>query len=215
MSTLICCATPEPWFDAARRDLSTLLIDHANCEKKAAGTAVSMLYRYVDKPKLLHAMSRLAREELRHFEQVLAMLRSFGIAYTNLTPSRYAGAMRGLACTSEPGRLLDTLIIGAVVEARSCERFGGLATRVGGRLGDFYHRLMESEARHAEQYLELARDYWATQNSGRGNQRIAGAHAGSFADRVAVFAARDELLVLSADSQFRFHSGLPAETGTC
>jgi tRNA-(ms[2]io[6]A)-hydroxylase len=214
MSKLLRCETPESWFDAARRDLPTLLIDHANCEKKAAGTAVSLLYRYVDKPKLLRAMSRLAREELRHFEQVLTMLESFGIIYTSLTPSRYAAAMHSLICTSEPGRLVDTLIIGAVVEARSCERFGGLATRIGGRLGDFYHRLMESEARHAEQYLELAREYSALPNSDRRNQQGAGPDAESFEGRLERFVARDQLLVLSADSQFRFHSGLPTEQAT-
>ena len=215
MSELLRCATPEPWFDAARRDLPTLLIDHANCEKKAAGAAVSLLYRYVDKPKLLRAMSRLAREELRHFEQVLAMLQSLGITYTNLAPSRYAGAMRSLICTSEPSRLVDTLIVGAVVEARSCERFGGLAMRIGGRLGHFYHRLMNSEARHAEQYLELARDYSALPNSGRHDRRGAGENAESFEDRLEIFVARDQLLVSSVDAQFRFHSGLPAETPAC
>ena len=215
LSELLLCATPERWFDAARDDLPTLLIDHANCEKKAAGSAVSLLYRYVDKPKLLRAMSRLAREELRHFEQVLAMLQSSGISYMNLAPSRYAGAMRGLIRTSEPGRLIDTLIVGAVVEARSCERFGGLATRIGGQLGDFYRRLMESEARHAEQYLELARDYSTSPNSRQHDEHGAGTSAQVCRDRIETFVERDRLLVLSADSQFRFHSGVPTEAAAC
>lgn len=189
---LLGCATPDEWFDAARNDVPTLLIDHANCEKKAAGTAVSLLYRYVDKPKLLRRMSRLAREELRHFEQVLELLSVLGITYRHLTPSRYARAMRALIRTSEPGRLIDTLIVGALVEARSCERFAGLAMRLDGRLADFYRQLLTSEARHCEYYLELARDC-----------------VGPIDERLPVFVDCDRDLVLSADTQLRFHSGVP------
>ncbi len=192
---LLGCATPQSWFDAASCNVPTLLIDHANCEKKAAGTALSLLYRYVDKPKLLRRMSRLAREELRHFEQVLAMLASLGIGYEHLPPGRYAQSMRTLIRTSEPGRLIDTLIVGALVEARSCERFAGLAAHFDGRLAAFYRRLLESEARHCEYYLELARDC-----------------AGCVDERIAVFIDRDRELVLASDPQFRFHSGVPAET---
>lgn len=198
------CATPDAWFDAALSDLRTLLIDHANCEKKAAGTALSLLYRYVDKPKLLRRMSRLAREELRHYEQVLAMMDSLGLEYGPLTPSRYAGGMRASIRTSEPARLIDTLIVGAVVEARSCERFSGLASRIGGRLGAFYGRLLESEARHALHYLDLARDYaLAADEEGAG-----------FDARLRVFVRIDRELVTSPDTQLRFHSGPPAQNAT-
>jgi tRNA 2-(methylsulfanyl)-N6-isopentenyladenosine37 hydroxylase len=201
---LVECATPDAWFDAALNDLRTLLIDHANCEKKAAGTALSLLYRYVDKPKLLRRMSRLAREELRHYEQVLAMMDSLGLEYGHLTPSRYAGGMRASIRTSEPGRLIDTLIVGAVVEARSCERFAGLAERVGGRLGSFYGRLLESESRHAFHYLDLARDYASAVDE----------TAGSFDARLRVFVEQDGELVTLPDTQLRFHSGPPAQTAT-
>ncbi len=197
--TLLDCATPASWYDAARRDLHTLLIDHANCEKKAAGTALSLLYRYVDKPELLRRMSRLAREELRHYEQVLSMMDTLGFEYGHLTPGRYAGAMRGMIRTSEPGRLIDTLIVGAVVEARSCERFAGLAARVEGRLADFYRRLLEAEARHAGLYLDLARQY------------ADAACDASFDARLCVFVGCDRDLVLTPDTQLRFHSGPPTE----
>jgi tRNA-(ms[2]io[6]A)-hydroxylase len=199
------CATPGSWFDAAQNDLRTLLIDHANCEKKAAGTALSLLYRYVDKPKLLRRMSRLAREELRHYEQVLAMMDSLGLEYGPLTPSRYAGGMRASIRTSEPGRLIDTLIVGAVVEARSCERFAGLASRVGGRLGSFYGRLLESESRHAFHYLDLAREYACA---------VDDEVAGSFDARLRVFVGLDRELVTLPDTQLRFHSGPPTENAT-
>jgi tRNA-(ms[2]io[6]A)-hydroxylase len=199
------CATPDAWFDAALSDLRTLLIDHANCEKKAAGTALSLLYRYVDKPKLLRRMSRLAREELRHYEQVLAMMDWLGLDYGPLTPSRYAGGMRAAIRTSEPARLIDTLIVGAVVEARSCERFSGLASRLGGRLGAFYGRLLESESRHAFHYLDLARDYAGA---------VEDEAVGSFDARLRVFVGLDRELVTSPDTQLRFHSGPPAENAT-
>lgn len=197
---MLACATPEAWFEAALKDLPTLLIDHANCEKKAAGTALSLLYRYVDKPDLLRRMSRLAREELRHYEQVLAMIDELDMQYGHLTPSRYAGCMRSLIRTSEPGRLIDTLIVGAVVEARSCERFRGLAARLGGRLAHFYGRLLESEARHASVYLDLARSYAGATGD-----------AASLDARLGVFVERDRELVQAPDDQLRFHSGPPAE----
>jgi tRNA 2-(methylsulfanyl)-N6-isopentenyladenosine37 hydroxylase len=200
--SLLSSATPEAWFRAVSGNLNTLLIDHANCEKKAAGTALSLLYRYVDKAELLRRMSRLAREELRHYEQVLAMIDALGYSYGQLTPGRYAGAMRGLMRTSEPGRLIDTLIVGAIVEARSCERFEGLANRFDGRLGAFYVRLLESEARHANVYLDLARQY----------ARAAAGDMGSFDARLSLFVEQDRVLVTTPDAQFRFHSGPPAET---
>ena len=194
---LLECATPESWYIAAAANLRTLLIDHANCEKKAAGTALSLLYRYVDKPELLRRMSRLAREELRHYEQVLSTMDSLGLEYGHLTPGRYAGGMRALIRTSEPGRLVDTLIVGAVVEARSCERFSGLAARFDGRLAAFYGRLLESEARHAGAYIDLARRY-------AGDDDL-------LESRLSVFVGRDRELVTTPDAQLRFHSGLPAE----
>lgn len=73
------CRTPDAWVRAAVADLELLVIDHANCEKKAAATALSLMHRYTDNPKLLHKMSRLAREELRHFEQVLSIIERRGL----------------------------------------------------------------------------------------------------------------------------------------
>ncbi|MGV3592253.1 MAG: tRNA isopentenyl-2-thiomethyl-A-37 hydroxylase MiaE, partial [Gammaproteobacteria bacterium] len=81
------CATPTSWVDAALRQLDVLLVDHANCEKKAAATAMNLMYKYVDKPELLERMSQLAREELLHFEQVVGLMRERGVAYTHLGPS--------------------------------------------------------------------------------------------------------------------------------
>lgn len=188
------CATPSSWVDAALQQLDVLLVDHANCEKKAAATAMNLMYKYVDKPELLERMSQLAREELLHFEQVVGLMRERGMAYTHLGPSRYAGGLRQHIRTHEPAKLVDTLIIGAFVEARSCERFAAVAPKLDAQLGKFYTSLLRSEARHYEYYLELARAY--------ANEDIE--------PRIEFFAALEAELISSPDPDFRFHSGAPA-----
>jgi tRNA-(ms[2]io[6]A)-hydroxylase len=188
------CATPASWVEAALRQVPVLLVDHANCEKKAAATAMNLMYKYVDKPQLLERMSQLAREELLHFEQVVGLLRKRGHAYTHLGPSRYAGSLRQHIRTHEPARLIDTLIVGAFVEARSCERFSAVAPRLDAQLGKFYQSLLRSEARHYEYYLDLARRY--------SDEDIE--------SRIAFFAELEADLITSPDPDFRFHSGAPS-----
>lgn len=191
------CRTPDAWLEAALGNIGTLLIDHANCEKKAASTAMNLIYRYVDKPDLMMRLSRLAREEMRHFEQVLAILQRREIDYIHITPGRYAGELRKGVRTWEPARLVDMLIMGAVVEARSCERFGRLADVIDDReLEDFYRNLAESEARHFLVYLRMAREY--------AQETLGG--------RIDHFLEEDRRLVESADSEFRFHSGVVARS---
>ena len=194
--TFLRCATPDSWFDAALGQTELLLIDHANCEKKAAGTALSLLYRYVDRGDLLDRLSRLAREELRHFEQVVELMRTLDVDYVHVSASRYAGALRRQVRRAEPGRLIDTLLISAIVEARSCERFAGLVSRFDAfdtDLARFYERLLESEARHFADYLELAEGY--------AEAPIAG--------RLAIMLDAERELIESPDPEFRFHSGAP------
>ena len=188
------CATPRAWVDWALANPELLLIDHAHCEKKAASTAVNLMFRYVDKPDLLDALSRLAREELLHFEQVLEIMRNRGVEFRHIPPSRYAAGLRAVARTHEPARLVDVLIIGAFIEARSCERFAALAPELDDELGRYYRYLLNSEARHFQDYLRLAELY-----------------AGEpIDDRVAAFAAAERELVETPDEAFRFHSGVPA-----
>lgn len=186
------CETPETWIQNALANPAMLLIDHANCEKKAASTAMNLMYRYVENFDLLNKMSRLAREELRHFEQVIAFMENRGIAYPQVTASRYAAQLRKPIRTSEPGRLIDTLIVGAIIEARSCERFAKLAPYLDEELSRFYLSLLKSESRHYQDYLGLA------QNAA-GDERID--------HRVDEFLELEKSLVLSPDSEFRFHSG--------
>ena len=190
------CATPDAWVAAALcpHQLATLLIDHANCEKKAAATALSLIHRYTDSVALLNKMSRVAREELRHFEQVLMVMQDRGIAYRPLTASRYAQGLHAGVRRQEPGRLVDTLIVGALIEARSCERFARIAPHLDAKLGEFYQSLLKSEARHFNDYLRLA-------NIVAGADDIDG--------RIAIFSALECDLIEEPDSEFRFHSGVP------
>ena len=185
------CRTPQRWIENALDNQDLMLIDHAHCEKKAASTALSLMYRYVDNSDLLNKMSRLAREELRHFEQVLAIMKKRGVQYRHLTPARYAAGLREPVRGDDPGRLVDVLIVGAIIEARSCERFAALAPFLDDGLADFYRSLLKSEARHYQDYLTLAEQ----------------ANGGPVADRVAQFLAIEQQLVETPDAEFRFHSG--------
>ena len=119
--------TPAGWIDEAGGRLPEMLLDHANCELKAASTALGFLYRYPERTALAQRMSRLAREELRHFEQVRSIMDDMGIAFERLSASRYAGGLREAVRHEEPYKLLDMLLIGALIEARSCERFAKIA----------------------------------------------------------------------------------------
>ena len=140
------CRTPDAWLSAAVKSLPVLMIDHANCEKKAAATAMSLMHRYTDNTPLLNKMSRLAREELRHFEQVLKLMTQRGIAYESVTASRYAQTLREKVRKKDPHKLVDTLIVGALIEARSCERFHALKPALPEPVAKFYGRLLASEA---------------------------------------------------------------------
>ena len=149
--------TPEGWLDRILPHLDTVLIDHAHCEKKAAGTAINLIFRYGHHGFLLEPLSRLAREELQHFEQVLGILAERGSAFRILHPSPYAGRLRKAERSQEPERLLDALLCCALIEARSCERFQLLAEAAPeARLREFYRGLYVCEARHHGLYVDLA-----------------------------------------------------------
>ena len=186
------CATPDQWLENALDNQALMLIDHANCEKKAASTALNLIYRYTDNFELLNKMSRLAREEMRHFEQVIAIMKRRNIAYQHISASRYAAGMRELAWPNDPGKLVDMLVIGAFIEARSCERFARLAPYLDDELKAFYTSLLKSEGRHYQDYLKLAK-------KAAGDQGID--------DRIALFAECEQRLIEQPDTEFRFHSG--------
>ena len=186
------CQTPDKWLENALDNPVLMLIDHANCEKKAASTALNLIYRYINNFELMNKMSKLAREEMRHFEQVIGIMKRRNIAYQHVSASRYAAGLRDLARTDDPGKLIDVLIIGAFIEARSCERFARLAPYLDSELEQFYTSLLKSEGRHYQDYLGLAKK--ASKDE-------------SLDDRIALFAEAERQLVEQPDTEFRFHSG--------
>jgi tRNA 2-(methylsulfanyl)-N6-isopentenyladenosine37 hydroxylase len=186
--------TPSSWVDAAVSRWPELLLDHANCEKKAASTALALMFTYPEDQPLVLALSRLAREELRHFEQVQGAMRTLGVPFTRQRPGRYAHALRGMLRTSDPGRKLDLLLAAALIEARSAERFVLLAPRLPQPLARLYQTLALSEARHFELYLGLAR----------------AVAAADWQQRLEALAAREAELATAPDRTLRFHSGPPA-----
>jgi tRNA-(ms[2]io[6]A)-hydroxylase len=236
------CPTPQSWIDEAIKpeNLENLLIDHCNCELKAAQTAMFLIRRYaVDKDnaaallawlkpyedfvyrrdfegsfngkhsglskaivaredvsfgaELVDKMVLLIKEELHHFQQVLDIMTSRGIEYSNVRAGRYAKGMMKHVRTHEPAALIDKLICGAYIEARSCERFARLAPHLDDELNKFYVSLLRSEARHYQDYLSLAQSI-ATED---------------ISPRVKYFGEIEGQLIQADDEEFRFHSGCP------
>ncbi|HET9475306.1 MAG TPA: tRNA isopentenyl-2-thiomethyl-A-37 hydroxylase MiaE [Steroidobacteraceae bacterium] len=188
-------ATPRAWVDAALADLPTLLVDHANCEKKAASTALALIFAYPEDRALAVALARLAREELKHFEQVERLMKKLDLPHVRMKPGRYASELRKLVRTHDPKRKLDLMIVHALIEARSCERFRLLATKLpDAAVRDLYQQLERSEARHFEIYLEFAHREF---------------EAAEIAARLECIAAREAELATSPDTELRFHSGPP------
>ena len=149
--------TDTAWITRALAHLDEILVDHAHCEKKAASTALSLLFRYPEQSELLIPLARLAREELAHFEDVLDRLRARGIGLYRQRPSPYASGLMAGVRAAEPGRLVDTLLCMALIEARSCERLQLLAGAVeDGELAAFFGGLVAGEARHHRAYVDLA-----------------------------------------------------------
>lgn len=151
-------STTDPgWAARALADRDAILVDHAHCEKKAASTALSMCFRYPERTALLAPLSRLAREELAHFEEVLDHLARLGVPFTHQEPGPYASALLAAVRRPEPDRCLDTLCCLALIEARSCERLGLLAEAVDDAgLARLWRGLLAAEARHHRAYVDLA-----------------------------------------------------------
>jgi len=148
------------WLERALSDLPTILLDHAHCEKKAASTAMNLMFRYQDRPELMAPLSRLAREELEHFELVLSVLESRGLEFLALEPGPYAAQLHKVVRRNEPARLIDTLLVCAIIEGRSCERMRLLSEHLQDEeLAGLYRRLVASEARHHQEFVALALRY--------------------------------------------------------
>jgi len=193
VGSILGAPTPCAWVDTAVERWRELLVDHANCEKKAASSALALMFAYPEDRRLGLALSRLAREELRHFEQVQKVMAALDVAFTRQKPGRYASGLRTQLRTSDPGRKLDLLLAGALIEARSCERFRLLAPRLQAPLSGLYEQLEQSEARHFELYVDFAR----------------AVAPGEWEGRLRALALCEAELATQPDPDFRFHSGPP------
>jgi tRNA-(ms[2]io[6]A)-hydroxylase len=188
---ILLAVTPPQWVEDALEHWHTLLNDHANCEKKAASSALALMFAYPEDHELCRAMSRLAREELRHFEQVSLLQRRLQVNCERQRPGRYAARLRAALSQHEPDRKLDLLLAGALIEARSAERFALLAPRLPAPLSRLYAQLGESEARHYQMYCEFAAardpEHWRA--------------------RLAQLASCEAQAAVLPGSELRFHSG--------
>ena len=152
--------TSERWLRQVEQHLDLILIDHAHCEKKAAGTALNLIFAYVEDLELCRAMKQIVNEELEHFELVLELLERRGIRFRRLKPGSYGRQLNDLCRKLEPQKAVDRLLVAGLIEARSCERFDLLRQHVADReLADFWGSLFESEARHHSTYVRLAKNY--------------------------------------------------------
>ena len=184
--------TDPAWLPRALAHLDEVLVDHAHCEKKAASTAMSLVFKYPAEPGLPGALSALAREELLHFETVLGALARRGIPFRHQVPSPYAAALMKAVRPREPDRLVDTLLCMALIEARSCERMRLLASALADdELGALYRGLLASEARHHQTYVDLA---------------SAAGDAGAVRDRLHALAAHEAAVLAAAPPVARLHA---------
>lgn len=185
--------TESRWLGQVETDLESILIDHAHCEKKAAGTAMNLLFAYgTTAPAICHELSEIVVEELDHFRQVLALLDERGIAYRSLKPSGYGRQLNDLVRPGEPHRAIDRLLVASLIEARSCERFSLLKEHVpDAQLAEFYGSLFESEARHHSTYVRMARHFGEEQ---------------AIRDRLEELAAAEAEIIATGDELPRMHS---------
>lgn len=187
-------STPKAWLDVAKNNLDVIMQDHANCEKKAAGTAMNLIFRYEFHETLQIQLAQLVREEMLHYEQVRKLMNEKNQPWRYLSAGRYAKGLLTHKRTHEPAAMTDVLIIGAFIEARSCERFFALSNVIDDeRLARYYRYLLKSEGRHYEDYLALAQSL----------------HDTPIDERVAFFRQVENNLITTTDNQLRFHSGVP------
>jgi tRNA-(ms[2]io[6]A)-hydroxylase len=184
--------SPARWLEQVDQHLDEILIDHAHCEKKAAGCAMNLMFAYVDHEELCRDMTEIVSEELSHFHMVLDLLKRRGIKFRRLKPSNYGRQLNDLVRKFEPDRAVDRLLVAGLIEARSCERFGLLRDHVADReLSDFYDSLFESEARHHSTYVRLAKSF---------------ADEDTVHRRLAELAAEEARIIAAGDELPRMHS---------
>ena len=154
--------TDPRWVNLAQISLEEVLTDHAYCEQKAATSCISIIQRYNQKEKLVNALAPIVTEEWGHFRLVLSELQKRGLKLGRQRKDDYVAALIKFCQTggAEEGRLLDQLLMMAMIEARSCERFKQLSEGLNDEyMRKFYRRFMESEAGHYTLFVDLAETY--------------------------------------------------------
>jgi tRNA-(ms[2]io[6]A)-hydroxylase len=146
----------KDWIGQAMTHIDEILLDHAHCEKKAASMALNLMFRYPEYPQLMQPLSELAREELRHFEQVFSVMEERNILFRRQRPSTYAGRLVSIVRKDEPQRMLDLMLCACLIEARSCERMKILSENLTDfKLARLYKGLLACEARHHQVYIDM------------------------------------------------------------
>ncbi len=152
--------TDLSWIDQVKNNLDEVLIDHAHCEYKAAATAMSLMGAYIENQDLCAEMTRIVEEELEHYHMVIKLLDSRSIPFRKQQAGHYGKELNALVRSGEPNKAIDRLLVGGLIEARSCERFSLLAEHIDDtELSEFYQSLFESEARHHTTYVRLAKQF--------------------------------------------------------
>ena len=160
---ILCLKTPSQprWIESAQVDLHKIMVDHAHCEKKAAANAMALINRYPERDLLVRKMFDLVDEEMEHFRYVYQMIRDRGGVLQRDPGDPYAQALHKLIRKNEPERMLDQLLVAALIEARSCERFRILSEHIpDSELAEFYGSLLASEAGHYRVFCDIAREYY-------------------------------------------------------
>ena len=153
--------TSRAWLDAVMADFDTFLLDHASCEKKASGMAISMISHYPDKPDLVKEMLNLAIEEMSHFRDVVRIILDRKLEPAADSKDEYVNRLHKAMDKGKEAYMLDRLLIASIVEARGAERFGMIAAALPqGKLKKFYQAITDSESRHYQLFLELAENYY-------------------------------------------------------
>ena len=154
-------ATDPRWVDIAQKDIGEILTDHAYCEQKAASQCISLIVGYPEKEKLVEMLTPVVAEEWSHFERVLEELKKRNLKFGKQRKDDYVVKLRGLMRMGSKKQLLDHLLVMALIEARSCERFKLLWKNIADEgLQKFYYELMVSEAGHYTNFIELANEYF-------------------------------------------------------
>ncbi len=188
--------TPKAWLAKAANSLQELLSDHAECEKKAAITAINFTRYFHEHRDVLDSLALIAREEMRHFDRVLFWLDSYSLSYTPTEACRYAKSLHQYVKQHRDAQIVDKLLVAAVIEARSCERFALLVPWLDSKLGGFYSKLYEAEKRHAQVYINFALKL--------SSQR-------KIHSRLSDILAYEADLISAPERTFAFHSGVPSD----